>query len=86
MTVFAYRLNSSMNTILNLILKNKIISQKEIIAKSGLAPRTVKNSLKKLKELGYISEVHLFKDLRYKFYKANNKPLLNNTQYPDRDY
>jgi len=73
-TVFVYKLNPSMNIILNLIWKNGLISQKEIIVKSGLAPRTVKYSLKKLKELGYISEIRLLsKDLRYKFYKISSE-------------
>lgn len=79
MTVLVYKLSPSMNIILNLIWRNELISQREIIVKSGLAPRTVKYSLKKLKELEYISEIRLLsKDLRYKFYKINSVKLANN--------
>jgi DNA-binding MarR family transcriptional regulator len=78
-TVLVYKLSPSMNIILNLIWRNELISQREIIVKSGLAPRTVKYSLKKLKELEYISEIRLLsKDLRYKFYKINSVKLANN--------
>jgi len=59
--------------VLKTIIENRLTNQRIIISQSNLSERTVRNSLKKLLNLGIITQTINFSDLRFKFYKINRR-------------
>ncbi|HOS81279.1 MAG TPA: helix-turn-helix domain-containing protein [Methanolinea sp.] len=54
--------------VLHILDDNGAMTHKEIVKKSGLAPRTVRYALKKLKEQNLIAEKFNFEDARQVIY------------------
>lgn len=66
-----FLVSCSMEKILQTLAKSKDLTQKELILKTRLSERTIRDSLKALVELGLVSQALDSKDLRYNIYKLN---------------
>jgi len=69
------KLPPSAKLVLHTLRSSGPLTQKSLIEKTGLSPRTVKNALKILRQCELIKEIPNFKDLRVKIYAFSNKTL-----------
>ncbi|RLE50679.1 MAG: ArsR family transcriptional regulator [Candidatus Methanomethylicota archaeon] len=67
------KLPPSAKLVLSTLKDSGPLTQKGLIEKTGLSPRTVKNAIKILRQCELIKEIPNFKDLRIKIYAFSNK-------------